>query len=74
MVCDYRLCVDKFVSDEQGAVDVFGIEGCDSRGRVCVCVRQVFTERDTALAAVQLFNRHRLDPIHLTEVLEDLLG
>jgi hypothetical protein len=68
----YGLIRDK-VTDEDGELrTVYGIE-VKKEGRVLRTVSDVFTEKETAEYYIGLFNTLGLSPIHLDDVLEDIL-
>lgn len=53
---------------------VWGLEVCDRDGKTVVCIPDLSSDREFVEQAAQLFEQERLEPIHLTEVVEDLLA
>lgn len=74
MKCEYRLRSDDIYVEDYGYCQVFGVEGIDAFGKICVSVKDVFVRKEVALANIRLFNTHKLDSVHLMDVIEDILS
>ncbi len=53
---------------------VFGLEVRDQNGNIAAQIPDLSSEREFAEQAAQLFERERLEPIHLAEAAEDILA
>ena len=70
----YLVVSKRHYSRELGAYRSCDIVACDMRScTVAARVRDVTTDSELALRMVELLNRGRLAPIHLAEVIDDML-
>lgn len=71
----FRYCVrtDVVVNEEGEAVTVFGVDCIDSNGKRRASVPDICTERLRIQSFLDLINMHDLSPIHLLDVIEDML-
>lgn len=70
----YRLREDTCADDDGTLVKVYGIEVYDRQSSApLLTYANLFTRRNQAEELIDLCNRLELDPIHLTDVVEDAL-
>jgi len=69
----YRIKEGYWETEGKGSV-VYGVEVTEREQGIVMTVENVFCDRKTAQDFVTLCNRGGLDPIHLSEVLEDVIG
>ena len=70
----YRLREDTVYDEEEKSHLVYGIELANERGEIEACFPDLFCDRQKAKEFVSLCNQNQLSPIHLLDVIEDLLG
>lgn len=59
-----------------GPYRIFGLQVCNIRGGIneeIIFLPDISTDASFVLHLVEIFNRKQLDPIHLMDVMEDLL-
>ncbi len=69
----YKAVKESCSDEETGKYTSFGIGAYTKEGREILYIPDVFLSYDKAQALVLLCNTHRLDPIHLPDVIEDAI-
>lgn len=70
----YRICTDRRTDEDGTIILVYGIEVYESNSTTPLLVmNDLFTQRSQAEELAELCNRLELDPIHLSDVVEDWL-
>ena len=70
----YRTRTDRYTDEDDTIILVYGIEVYENDATAPIMVlKDVFTRQSQAEELAELCNRLELDPIHLTDVVEDLL-
>jgi len=60
--------------EELGTYTGWGIEGREADGSLAGRVEDLTEQRDFALLVAAALNREQAEPVHLRDILEDLLG
>ena len=60
--------------EELGTYTGWGIEGREEDGSLAGRVEDLTEQRDFALLVAAALNREQAEPVHLRDILEDLLG
>ena len=70
----YSVFAQELRDPELGAYTGWGIEGREEDGSPAGRVEDLTEDRDFALLVAAALNRERAEPVHLRDILEDLLG
>lgn len=70
---NYYLFGEKVVNPYVGEYETFGIAVLDENGNELLKVSDVSAKEDDARMVVDLCNKEQLEPIHLQDVIEDVL-
>ncbi|MBQ8683060.1 MAG: hypothetical protein IJ518_00915 [Clostridia bacterium] len=61
--------------DEQGMEwTVYGIEALDTAGNILCCFSDIFFEQEKAKEFVQMCNEQAVEPVHIQDVIDDVLA
>lgn len=69
----YHLLKEILYSDELGEYISFGIQVTNQRGDKVASVSDISTKQDYVEELCRLFNKNNLSPLHLRDVIEDML-
>lgn len=72
---EYLPIESKLTSPELGTYQTFGLRVLDHRSQTeeVIVIRDISTDRSFVAHLAYVYNRNQLDPVHLLDVLEDLL-
>ena len=70
----YSVFSQELEDRELGAYTAWGIEGREEDGSPAGRVEDLTEDREFALLVAAALNREQAEPIHLRDILEDLLG
>lgn len=71
----YEAFEETFNTGTLNSYIAFGVRAVDTIGNTeVVSISDVFTDRKTAEYYTELFNTHKLELIHLNDIIEDILA
>ncbi len=70
----YEVFAQEYRDRELGTYTGWGIQGREEDGSLAGRVEDLTEDRDFALLVAAALNREQAEPVHLRDILEDLLG
>ena len=70
----YTVFSQQMFTQESGSYNGWGIEGREEDGSPAGRVEDLTEDREFALLVAAALNREQAEPVHLRDILEDLLG